>query len=127
MENASSKTHASRSACKKRGMRSFSQRAALPSGNQLRVALDSHRAVSVSLTGLFRKAQPSGLWDLEDHLTRRRKEINYKYDSRGSRLTHVLGKLLYGGRLDEERLRGLGQERLRGLGQDRLRPRGKSS
>ena len=35
------------------------------------------------------------LWDLEDHLTRRLKEINYKYDSRGSRLTHVLGKLLY--------------------------------
>jgi len=44
--------------------------------------------------GLFRKAQPSELWDLEDHLTRRRKEINYKYDSRGSRLTHVSPDLL---------------------------------
>ena len=32
------------------------------------------------LTGLFGKAQPSELWDLVDHLTWRRKEINYKYD-----------------------------------------------
>jgi hypothetical protein len=67
------------------------------------------------LTGLFRKAQPSELWDLEDHLTRRRKEINYKYDSRGSRLTHVLGKLLSGSRLEEERLRGLSQHQLNAI------------
>jgi len=53
--------------------------------------------------------QPSELWDLENYLTRRRKEINTKYDSRGSRLTHVLGRLLYEGRLEEEQLRGLGQ------------------
>ena len=51
--------------------------------------------------------EPSELWDLEDYLTRSRKEINSKYDSRGSRLTHVLGKLLYEGRLEEEQLRGL--------------------
>jgi hypothetical protein len=56
--------------------------------------------------------EPSDLWDLEGYLTRRRKEINSKYDSRGSRLTHVLGKLLYEGRLDEEQLRGLSQEKL---------------
>lgn len=53
--------------------------------------------------------QPSELWDLENYLTRRRKEINTKYDSRGSRLTHVLGRLLYEGRLEEEQLHGLGQ------------------
>ena len=29
--------------------------------------------------------EPSDLWDLEAHLTGRRKEINSKYDSRGSR------------------------------------------
>jgi len=52
--------------------------------------------------------EPSDLWDLEDYLTRRRKEINSKYDSRGSRLTQVLGKLLYEGRLGEQELRGLG-------------------
>jgi hypothetical protein len=80
--------------------------AQMPNENQLRVALDFHGAVKCLLTGLFRKAQPSELWDVEDHLTRCRKKINYKYDSRGSRLTHVLGKLLYGGRLEEERLRG---------------------
>ena len=56
--------------------------------------------------------EPSEMWDLEDYLTRRRKEINSKYDSRGSRLTHVLGKLLYEGRLEEEQLRGLSQHKL---------------
>jgi len=56
--------------------------------------------------------QPLALWDLEDYLTRRRKEINQKYDSRGSRLTQVLGKLLYEGRLEEDHLRGLSQEKL---------------
>jgi hypothetical protein len=56
--------------------------------------------------------EPSELWDLEHYLTQRRKEINDKYDSRGSRLTHVLGKLLYEGKLKEEQLRGLSQEKL---------------
>jgi hypothetical protein len=31
------------------------------------------------------------LWDLEHYLTQRRKEIDRKYDFRGSRLTDVLG------------------------------------
>jgi Photoprotection regulator fluorescence recovery protein len=56
--------------------------------------------------------EPSDLWDLENYLTRRRKEINSKYDSRGSRMTHVLGKLLYEGRLGEEQLRSLSREKL---------------
>ena len=59
--------------------------------------------------------QPSELWDLEDYLTRRRKAINQKYDSRGSRLTHVLGKLLYEGRLEEEQLRGLSPDKLKAI------------
>jgi hypothetical protein len=67
------------------------------------------------LTGLFRKAQPSERWDLEEHLTLRRKEINYKYDSRGSRLTHVLGKLLDEGRLEDGQLRGLSQHQLNAI------------
>jgi len=33
--------------------------------------------------------QSSDLWDLELHLTRRRKEIDRKYDFRDSRLTHL--------------------------------------
>jgi hypothetical protein len=35
------------------------------------------------------------LWDLEHYLTQRRKEIDRKYDFRGSRLTDVLGRLLH--------------------------------
>jgi hypothetical protein len=59
--------------------------------------------------------QPSELWDLEDYLTRRRKEIDSKYDSRGSRLTHVLGKLLHEGRLGEQELRGLGLDKVESI------------
>jgi len=36
----------------------------------------------------------SDLWDLEHHLTQRRKEIDRKYDFRGSRLTDVVGETL---------------------------------
>ena len=59
--------------------------------------------------------EPSELWDLEHHLTQRRKEINYKYDFRGSRLAHVLGRLLYEGRLGEEQLLGLGEDKLKAI------------
>ena len=36
--------------------------------------------------------QPSDLWDLEHYLTERRKDIDRKYDNRGSRLREVLGE-----------------------------------
>src|ERR1700720_2755499 len=55
----------------------------------------------------------SDLWDLEHHLTQRRKEIDRKYDFRGSRLTDVLGRLLYENRLGEEDLRGLREAKLK--------------
>jgi hypothetical protein len=57
--------------------------------------------------------QSSDLWDLEHYLTQRRKEIDRKYDFRGSRLTDVLGRLLYENRLSEEELRGLGEDKLK--------------
>ena len=57
--------------------------------------------------------QSSDLWDLEHYLTQRRKEIDRKYDLRGSRLTDVLGRLLYENRLSEEELRGLGEDKLK--------------
>ena len=57
----------------------------------------------------------SDLWDLELHLTQRRKEIDRKYDSRGSRLTDVLGRLLYEGRVDEEQLFGLREDKLKSI------------
>jgi hypothetical protein len=57
--------------------------------------------------------QSSDLWDLEHHLTERRKEINRKYDYRYSQLTHVFGKLLHESRLREEELRGLREDKLK--------------
>jgi hypothetical protein len=57
--------------------------------------------------------QSSDLWDLEHYLTQRRKEIDRKYDFRGSRLTDVLGRLLYENRLSEEDLRGLREDKLK--------------
>src|ERR1700686_2828821 len=59
--------------------------------------------------------QSSDLWDLEHHLTQRRKEIDRKYDFRGSRLTDVLGRLLYENRLGEEDLRGLREEKIKSI------------
>ena len=59
--------------------------------------------------------QSSDLWDLEHYLTQRRKEIDRKYDFRGSRLTDVLGRLLYENRLREEDLRGLPEEKMKSI------------
>ena len=59
--------------------------------------------------------KPSELWDLERYLTERRKDIDRKYDSRGSRLKDVLGRLLYENRLSEEDLRGLQEEKVKSI------------
>jgi hypothetical protein len=59
--------------------------------------------------------QSSDLWDLEQYLTQRRKEIDRKYDYRYSRLTDVLGRLLYENRLSEEELRGLNEDKLESI------------
>ena len=59
--------------------------------------------------------EPSDLWDLEHYLTERRKEIDRKYDTRGSRLKDVLGRLLYENRLREEDLRGLREEKMKSI------------
>ena len=57
----------------------------------------------------------SDLWDLEHRLTQRCKEIDRKYEFRGSRLTDVLGRLLYENRLGEEDLRGLREEKMKSI------------
>jgi Photoprotection regulator fluorescence recovery protein len=59
--------------------------------------------------------QSSDLWDLEHYLTQRRKEIDRKYDYRYSRLTDVLGRLLYESRLKEQELRGLDDDKLKSI------------
>jgi hypothetical protein len=55
------------------------------------------------------------LWELEHYLTERRKEIDRKYDFRYSRLTQVLGRLLYETRLVEEDLSGLQEDKLQSI------------
>ncbi len=40
--------------------------------------------------------EPDDLWDLEQFLTERRKDVNRKYEPRSSRLKDVLGRLLLG-------------------------------
>src|SRR6266853_4920249 len=51
--------------------------------------------------------ESADLWDLEHYLTRRRKEIDRKYDHRYSQRTQVFGRLLHDKRLREDELRGL--------------------
>ena len=59
--------------------------------------------------------EPSDLWDLERYLTERRKDIDRKYDTRGSRLKDVLGRLLYETRIGEDDLRGLREEKMKSI------------
>ena len=59
--------------------------------------------------------EPDDLWGLERYLTERRKAIDRKYDTRGSRLKDVLGRLLYENRLAEEDLRGLREEKIKSI------------
>ena len=59
--------------------------------------------------------EPDDLWDLEQYLTERRKDINRKYDTRGSRLKDVMGRLLYENRLGEEDLGGLREEKMKSI------------
>ena len=56
--------------------------------------------------------QPSDLWELENYLTQRRKEIDRKYDFRSSRRIQVLGRLLCECQLNQEDLRGLEENKL---------------
>ena len=56
--------------------------------------------------------EPSGLWELEQYLTQRRREIDRIYDYRYSVLPLVLAKLLSNGRLIEDELHGLGEDKL---------------
>jgi hypothetical protein len=59
--------------------------------------------------------QSSDLWELEHYLTRRRKEIDRKYDYRYSQLTQVFGRLLFEKRLREEELHGLQEDNLNSI------------
>jgi hypothetical protein len=58
--------------------------------------------------------QPSDVWDLEQYLTQRRKEIDRKYQFRASQ-THVLGELLHEKRISERELHGLREDTLKSM------------
>ena len=57
--------------------------------------------------------QSADLWKLENHLTKRRKEIDQKYQFRESRRIEVLGRLLHQKRVGAEDLRGLAEDKLK--------------
>ena len=59
--------------------------------------------------------EPADVWELERYLTKRRKDIDYKYDFRSSRLTRVFGTLLWERRIREEELRGLGEDKMKAI------------
>jgi Photoprotection regulator fluorescence recovery protein len=56
--------------------------------------------------------QPSDLWELESFLTKRRNEIDHKYDYRYSVLPVVFGNLVREGRIYEVELHGLAEDKL---------------
>ena len=55
------------------------------------------------------------VWELERHLTQRRKDIDRKYEFRSSRLTQMLGILLCEGRITEAELRGLREDKVKAI------------
>ena len=59
--------------------------------------------------------EPADVWELENYLTRRRKDIDSKYDFRTSRLTRVFGRLLCEGRITEAELRGLREDKMNSI------------
>jgi hypothetical protein len=79
------------------------------------------RALQAELAEVIREArsmagkieQPADLWDLEAYLTKRRTEINRKYDYRYSVLPSVFANLIREGRLTAEDLGGLAEDKLR--------------
>ena len=56
--------------------------------------------------------QPDELWELESHLTQRRKEIDAKYEFKYSVLLLVLGDLVREGRISLDELHGLAEDKL---------------
>jgi hypothetical protein len=58
---------------------------------------------------------PQDMWDLEQYLRERRREIDWKYDYRYSQLIRVFGLLFREGRIREEQLVGLSERKLHAI------------
>jgi hypothetical protein len=56
--------------------------------------------------------EPKGIWELEDYLYQKRKEIDQKYDYRYSMLIHVFGVLVSQDWIEMKDLEGLGEEKI---------------
>jgi Photoprotection regulator fluorescence recovery protein len=56
--------------------------------------------------------EPSELWELEQHLTNRRKEIDAKYEYKYSVLLLILADLVREGRVSLDELDGLAEDKL---------------
>ena len=57
-------------------------------------------------------ATPSEMWDVEDYLRQRRRDIDELFDYRYSQLPLVLARLIWEGHLKEAQLAGLSEEKL---------------
>lgn len=55
---------------------------------------------------------PSEMWDIEDYLRQRRREVDGIFDYRYSQLPFVFARLICEGHLDEGQLAGLSAEKL---------------
>jgi hypothetical protein len=56
--------------------------------------------------------EPSGIWEIHDYLTKKRKETDQKYDYRYSVLLLVFARLMCEGWIREEDLAGLSNDKL---------------
>jgi hypothetical protein len=74
-----------------------------------------HEVMQVAKQRASQIREPSDVWELEDYLAQRRKEIDRKYDYRYSQLALVFGRLLHESRLREEELCGLGEDKLKSI------------
>jgi len=76
-------------------------------------ALES--ALAKIMTEFKRKADaattPSHMWEVDDYLRQRRREIDEMFDYRYSQLLLVFARLVREGHLDENRLAGLSEEK----------------
>ena len=52
------------------------------------------------------------MWPIQEHLERKQREIDRKYDYRYSQLLFVFGQLIRQGRVQEAQLAGLSEEKL---------------
>ena len=57
--------------------------------------------------------EPDDLWELESHLSRRRREIDRKYEYKYSTLLLILADLVREGRVNLDELDGLAEGKLR--------------